>query len=50
MSSEACSICNKAVPFSHTVHTMIHTRSDAGIVDYYICRDCYEDELVPLFD
>ena len=50
MSSEACAICETPVPFSNTVHIMIHTRSDAGIVDYYVCRDCYEETIAPLFD
>lgn len=50
MSTEGCGICDREVPFADTVHVLIHTRSEKGVVDYYICRDCYEDDVAPLFD
>lgn len=50
MSGEPCDVCSSIVPFSETVHVLLHTRSDAGVVDYYVCRRCYEDQLEPLFD
>lgn len=50
MSTETCAVCDKTVPFSHTIHTMIHTRSDDGIVDYYVCQDCYEERIATLFE
>lgn len=50
MSSEGCRVCGAEVPFSATVHLLIHTRGEAGVVDYYVCRPCYEAELEPLFE
>jgi hypothetical protein len=50
MATEGCGICDRVVPFGDTVHLLVHTRGDAGVVDYYICRRCYEDELAPLLD
>lgn len=49
MSTEVCGICRSTVSFTDTVHVLIHTKSDEGVVDYYICRQCYDDELAPLF-
>ena len=49
MSTEGCGICGHTVPFSDTVHVLVHTRSDEGVVDYYVCRSCYETDLEPLF-
>lgn len=48
MLTEACRICDADVPYSHTVHLLLHTKSDAGVVDYYICQSCYETKLKPL--
>ncbi|MEF8851317.1 MAG: hypothetical protein V5A28_02705 [Haloarculaceae archaeon] len=48
--TEQCSVCGGRVPFSGTVHVLVHTQSDEGVVDYYVCRSCYEAELAPLFD
>jgi uncharacterized protein YlaI len=47
---EQCSICEQTVPFDATVHATIHTKSDAGVVDYYVCRDCYRERMAPLFE
>jgi len=47
---EQCGICTETVPFDATVHTLIHTKDDDGVVDYYICRDCYEERVAPLFE
>lgn len=50
MSSEYCPMCENDVPFSDTIHLLIHTRDeDTGIIDHYICRTCYEEQLFPLF-
>jgi hypothetical protein len=49
MPSEDCGICSATVPFAETVHVLIHTKTDEGVVDYYVCRSCYEDEMAPLF-
>lgn len=46
---ETCGVCADEVPYSLTVHVLIHTKTDAGVVDYYVCRSCYEDHLEPLF-
>jgi len=50
MPTEECGICGNAVPFSDTVHLLVHTRTDGGVVDRYVCRDCYEAELAPVLD
>jgi len=50
MAGEECAICDALVSFSDTVHVLIHTRSDEGVVDYYVCSNCYDDRLAPLFD
>lgn len=50
MPSEQCGICSKDVLFSETVHVLIHTRTETGVVDYYVCRGCYEEEVAPAFD
>lgn len=47
---EECGICGENVPFSATVHTLIHTKGEAGVVDYYVCEPCYEERLGPLFE
>lgn len=49
MPTEKCGICNGTVSFSETVHMLIHTKTDEGVVDYYICRSCYEEKVAPLF-
>lgn len=49
MATEQCAICGETVPFSGTVHLLIHTNAEAGVVDYYACRGCYEEHLEPLF-
>lgn len=50
MSFEQCRICGQEVLYSDSVHTTMHTGDDQGVVDFYVCRACYEDELAPLFD
>lgn len=50
MPSEVCGVCGERVPFSATVHVLIHTRSEAGVVDYYVCRDCYDAQVAPAFE
>lgn len=49
MKPEECGVCGDLVSFSRTVHVMIHTHSDEGVLDYYVCQSCYEDDLRPLF-
>lgn len=49
MLTEECRICDATVPYDNTIHLLIHTKSDAGVVDYYICKPCYNDEIQPLF-
>lgn len=49
MVTETCGICAAQVSLRNTVHVMINTKSDAGVVDYYVCRSCYEGDLEPLF-
>lgn len=50
MPTEECGVCGQTVPFSGTVHVLVHTRSEEGVVDYYVCQECYEDELAPVFE
>lgn len=50
MATEPCRVCEAVVPFDDTVHMTIHTRSADGVVDYYVCRRCFEDEFEELFD
>lgn len=50
MTTEPCRICEAVVPFDDTVHLTIHTNSEAGVVDYYVCRACFESDLEDLFD
>ena len=50
MALETCGVCGEQVPFENTVHVLVHTKSDAGVIDHYVCRDCYECDLEPLFD
>lgn len=47
---ETCGICGKDVPFSLTAHVLIHPNTDEGVVDYYVCRHCFDDRVAPLFD
>jgi hypothetical protein len=48
--AEECSVCGGRVPFADTVHVLVHTQSEEGVVDYYVCRSCYETDLAPLFE
>lgn len=47
---ETCGICEEQVPFANTVHVLVHTKSDAGVIDHYVCRACYEEHLQALFE
>lgn len=38
------------MPFSLTAHVLIHPNTDEGVVDYYVCRTCYDERVAPLFD
>lgn len=50
MPMESCGICRQRVLLDDTVHVLIHTKSDAGVKDSYVCRDCYGGEIEPLFE
>lgn len=50
MTTEPCRICEAVVSFDDTVHLTIHTKSEDGVVDYYVCRNCFERDLEDLFD
>lgn len=45
---EDCGVCGTTVPFSLTVHVLVHTNTDDGVLDTYVCRECYEEHLEPL--
>ena len=38
------------VSFSDTVHVLLNPRGEEGVVDYYVCRSCYDARLAPLFE
>jgi len=48
--TEACDACGAVVPYSDAVHVTIHTKSEAGVVDGFVCRECYEAELAELVE
>ncbi|QLD85482.1 hypothetical protein HWV23_07000 [Natronomonas halophila] len=50
MAVEACGLCEREVPFDETVHVLVHTHGESGVVDRYVCRACYERELEPVFE
>ena len=50
MAFERCRVCGRDVLYSDSVHATVHTGGDEGVVDFYVCSGCYEDELAPLFD
>lgn len=50
MPTEPCRVCDALVSFTNTVHVMMNPRGEEGVVDYYVCRNCYEEHLAPLFD
>lgn len=47
---EPCGVCGEAVAIRHAVHVTIHTKGDAGVVDHYVCKPCYEAEVAPAFE
>lgn len=49
MLTEDCDACGATVSMSETVHMLIHTGTDVGVVDHYVCRECYEDRVAPVF-
>ena len=42
---ETCGICQASIPFGDAIHLVIHTRSEEGVIDYFLCRSCYEQTL-----
>jgi len=46
--TETCPVCGEAVPVRHAVHVTVNTKTDAGVLDQYVCRSCYRAELAPL--
>lgn len=48
MAFEECRICGSEVLYSDSVHATVHTRGDEGVIDFYVCSGCYDDELAPL--
>lgn len=49
MITEQCAICDATVSFDDTVHVLLNTKSAVGVLDYYVCTDCYDADLAPLF-
>ena len=45
---EECAVCDGAFAFSNTVHILIHTQSDEGVIDLSVCKPCYQAELEPI--
>ncbi|MCU4718351.1 hypothetical protein [Halapricum hydrolyticum] len=50
MALETCGSCGEQVPFADTVHVLVHTKGEDGVIDSYICRDCYEEYLQPVVE
>lgn len=50
MAPDPCAVCGEEFPFSYTVHMLIHTQSEEGVIDHYVCRGCYESEIEPAFE
>jgi hypothetical protein len=50
MAVETCAVCASEIPFEETVHVLVHTHGNAGVIDRYVCRSCYESELGPLLE
>jgi len=48
--TEECAVCGDTTPFGDAIHLLIHTQSDEGVVDRYVCRRCYESDVQPLFE
>lgn len=46
---EDCRICGTTVPFSVTTHVMLNPSGEDGVSDCYVCQNCYEEHLEPLF-
>jgi len=47
--TEHCGVCGDAIPIRGAVHVTVNTKTDAGVVDYYVCRACYDDRVAALF-
>ena len=47
---ETCAACGREVGYRHTVHVVLNPGGDEGVVDHYVCRSCYEEDLAPLFE
>jgi len=45
---ETCPVCGETVAVRNAVHVTVNTKTDAGILDEYVCRSCYRAELAPL--
>ncbi|QSG07025.1 hypothetical protein [Halapricum desulfuricans] len=50
MALETCGSCGEQVPFADTVHVLVHTKGEDGVVDAYVCRECYERHLQPIVE
>lgn len=51
VTAEDCAVCGARVPFDDTVHLLVHTHDeDDGVIDAYLCRDCYEEHLAGLLE
>ncbi|MFB6126490.1 MAG: hypothetical protein ABEJ79_04225 [Halolamina sp.] len=48
MPSQDCRVCGGTATFADMVHVLVHTRTDAGVLDSYVCQDCYETDIEPL--
>lgn len=46
---EQCAICRGEFAFADMVHLLIHTQSEEGILDRFVCRRCYQEEIAQSF-
>jgi len=45
MTTESCAACEAVITYSDAVHVTVHTKGEKGVVDEFICRDCYETDI-----
>lgn len=50
MTTESCAVCEAVVSYSDAVHVTVHTKSEEGVVDDFICRDCYEEKVASVVE
>jgi len=50
MATERCAVCDGVFPFDDTVHLLIHTNTEDGVLEWYVCQQCYEQDVASLLE